>query len=264
MEQILEKLNLLHLAEIFEGKYNQISFVCNGSYFWVSPRGGHLPSSLPAVILSEREWQSAFCHLYLACHHRVIKPFDTNNNIFIIEHAITPIIFHQLGPEDLRVLCPIIGQRYLLEQEQLNKPTQNSNYCRNKSNDCQITNNSCASSGMLMDHDIKVITIIFSKVPFNGDIYRQCWWFLHVIFYYLIYQGDLRKILAQFRKGKLLLSHFDRVGRLDSKHRSHLAECIVDYYLVIGNGKILREDFEKVAGQIVELFPCEFPVCLKI
>lgn len=34
---------------------------------------------------------------------------------FLIEHCITPQILHRLTNEDLRILCPIIGERIILE-----------------------------------------------------------------------------------------------------------------------------------------------------
>lgn len=41
--------------------------------------------------------------------------------IFFSEHDITPTIFYQLKTEDLRILCPSIGHRFRLEQEQIRK-----------------------------------------------------------------------------------------------------------------------------------------------
>lgn len=70
----------------------------------------------------------------------------------------------------------------------------------------------------------------------------------------------MRALLGQFRKGIELLNYFDRTGRMESKHRSHLAECIIDYYLQHNNGKLVRENFEEITLQIVELFPCEIQV----
>lgn len=73
-------------------------------------------------------------------------------------------------------------------------------------------------------------------------------------------QDDLCTILNQFRKGKQLLDHFNKVGRLESKHRGHIVECIIEFYLKVGSGKIAREVFEKITEQIVHQFPCELKV----
>lgn len=54
----------------------------------------------------------------------------------------------------------------------------------------------------------------------------------------MLLQNDLRTLLKQFRKGADLLNYFDRNMRMDSKHRSHLAECVVDFNLKVNNGKI--------------------------
>lgn len=37
---------------------------------------------------------------------------------FTLDHEITPVIFKQLNTDDLKLLCPIIGQRFKLEKAQ--------------------------------------------------------------------------------------------------------------------------------------------------
>lgn len=63
-------------------------------------------------------------------------------------------------------------------------------------------------------------------------------------------------------KGQQLLNYFQQYNRIESKHRNHIAECIVEYYISNGNGKILKDDMIKLTKQIVEKFPNELEVSM--
>lgn len=91
-------------------------------------------------------------------------------------------------------------------------------------------------------------------------IYKYIYFLRKYLKLYFNKQDDICKILNQFRKGSELLSVYSRDGRLESKHRAHLVECLIEFYLKKGAGKITRDEFDYIAEQIVKQFPCEIKV----
>lgn len=55
--------------------------------------------------------------MYIKCAIGFALTYGNVSFIFV-DHEITADIFYKLESEDLRLLCPVIGQRFRLEQEQ--------------------------------------------------------------------------------------------------------------------------------------------------
>lgn len=68
--------------------------------------------------------------------------------------------------------------------------------------------------------------------------------------------------MENFIKGKNVLTHFNQHGKIESKHRNHIVECVVDFYLQYGPGKMGKSEFERAANQIIQHFPNEIKVTI--
>lgn len=64
-------------------------------------------------------------------------------------------------------------------------------------------------------------------------------------------------VLNSFTKGGQLLRYYGENNKLLSHHRSHISECIVEYYLQNGDGKISTQKFLDLTAKILEKFPSE-------
>lgn len=55
------------------------------------------------------------------------------------------------------------------------------------------------------------------------------------------------------------MAHYKKNNRLETAHRNHIVECVVEFFLNSAK-KMIKTDFEKITDEIIKMFPGELKV----
>lgn len=57
------------------------------------------------------------------------------------------------------------------------------------------------------------------------------------------------------------MAHYKTFKRLETAHRNHIVECVVEFFLNSAN-KMTKNDFIKISEEIIKMFPGELKVTI--